>query len=764
MRSPFLLVPLSVLFLLAAGAGGPLPRAHASTRPSITINGHDFAIPSSNSRMVYRLARSGPPEVLELWRTSGREWRIYWDFALGTPRSLIPLEQVQIVPPEILDPEPDFPALVEAAGAFIDRHAAFLGADTSLLGEPFVTQVEAGWVLVFPQTTRGGIPVRGANVRLVLDAEGGLLWLKAFVLRACPDPEGTILERGPIESSTASPGDKVHSAALEIGFREGDQAPIPIWSLSVTDAAGVESENIIDARTGSFIARRQVVKYFDPIPEGTPVATGEVLGFSPRREDIFSSPQTTNPELLTYSPLDGAVIRNSALLPVAETSGDGAFVAPLPEEAPKDLIFSLEHGAFVPGRLDAEMMFFREIISVQGVREDFFESPFRPGEDVNKDKVPDLTGIGAVDSPLTITFNDVPGAGGPAPTLIEGYHERAWWLQCYHHAQEMHRVFQATQGKFNFFLTESLFHPLSIWAFPTGTFQSYRPTGVGQDTPSKLYSSMWVQAGNEQIEVVPTLLMHEVGHHIFFSLTRSRNAPTDIEEGLADALVGLSTRRSEVGFLAPGEATSLGFRLGTEEPNDIRSAARADIGNAFWTLREEIPSEELDPTINAAYGLLIHWLRSHVGSNGDARAFEPGMVIVDELLRIDGKAPFCPLGQKTCLPPHEREVRKAFHGKKTIFDAPFVRGDANLDQKLDISDALSILAILFGGQGKFHDCWNAVDTDNSGKADISDAIFLLDHLFRGGQELPAPGGVCGLDPELPGTDGNLGCIEFTCPL
>lgn len=74
------------------------------------------------------------------------------------------------------------------------------------------------------------------------------------------------------------------------------------------------------------------------------------------------------------------------------------------------------------------------------------------------------------------------------------------------------------------------------------------------------------------------------------------------------------------------------------------------------------------------------------------------------------------------------------------------RGDINLDGRSDLSDAVMLLGALFLGQGSLR-CPDAADSDDSGRVSLTDAIFLLLHLFRGGERPPDPGPwTCGPDP------------------
>jgi len=91
----------------------------------------------------------------------------------------------------------------------------------------------------------------------------------------------------------------------------------------------------------------------------------------------------------------------------------------------------------------------------------------------------------------------------------------------------------------------------------------------------------------------------------------------------------------------------------------------------------------------------------------------------------------------------------------------FLRGDANRDCAIDLSDPVSILTALFVSTGERLSCPDAADVDDSGELDVSDAIFVLNFQFQGGLPplLPGPH-EAGVDP----TDDNLGaCVAPRCP-
>ena len=91
-----------------------------------------------------------------------------------------------------------------------------------------------------------------------------------------------------------------------------------------------------------------------------------------------------------------------------------------------------------------------------------------------------------------------------------------------------------------------------------------------------------------------------------------------------------------------------------------------------------------------------------------------------------------------------------------------LRGDANADGLLELSDGLAVLNFLFTQVVDSLPCKDAADIDNDGTINIADPINLLNHLF-GPQPPPAPPGAveCGPDPDAPGSPGDLGCEQYT---
>lgn len=81
----------------------------------------------------------------------------------------------------------------------------------------------------------------------------------------------------------------------------------------------------------------------------------------------------------------------------------------------------------------------------------------------------------------------------------------------------------------------------------------------------------------------------------------------------------------------------------------------------------------------------------------------------------------------------------------------FVRGDANGDGAVDVSDPIATLLHLYRGQPL--PCGDAADADDDGQVRQADSIFLFNTLLRGGPLPPSPYPWSGLDP----TPDRLGC-------
>lgn len=92
-------------------------------------------------------------------------------------------------------------------------------------------------------------------------------------------------------------------------------------------------------------------------------------------------------------------------------------------------------------------------------------------------------------------------------------------------------------------------------------------------------------------------------------------------------------------------------------------------------------------------------------------------------------------------------------GCEVSAEARFIRGDANEDNEVNISDPIAVLGHLFLGEPIT--CLDAGDFDDSGVVNLTDAVAILDFLFKAGVKPtpPPPFPAPGVDP----TPDGIGC-------
>jgi len=91
-------------------------------------------------------------------------------------------------------------------------------------------------------------------------------------------------------------------------------------------------------------------------------------------------------------------------------------------------------------------------------------------------------------------------------------------------------------------------------------------------------------------------------------------------------------------------------------------------------------------------------------------------------------------------------------GPERAARTPFLRGDANGDGLLNVSDPIAHLERLFAA-GEPAPCGDAADANDDGRLDLSDALYTLGFLFLGRPAPPEPFPDPGLEP----TPDALGC-------
>jgi len=67
----------------------------------------------------------------------------------------------------------------------------------------------------------------------------------------------------------------------------------------------------------------------------------------------------------------------------------------------------------------------------------------------------------------------------------------------------------------------------------------------------------------------------------------------------------------------------------------------------------------------------------------------------------------------------------------SIYESPYLCGDANSDKVADVSDAVSIINYVFVG-GNPPQPYQAGDANCDGPVDVSDAVWIISYVFTGG--------------------------------
>ncbi|MBI4606274.1 MAG: thrombospondin type 3 repeat-containing protein [Planctomycetes bacterium] len=92
-----------------------------------------------------------------------------------------------------------------------------------------------------------------------------------------------------------------------------------------------------------------------------------------------------------------------------------------------------------------------------------------------------------------------------------------------------------------------------------------------------------------------------------------------------------------------------------------------------------------------------------------------------------------------------------------------LRGDADLNGTLQLTDAVQILGYLFlGVNGRVPECLDGADADDNGQLQLTDAVRILGFLFLGGAPPAPPFPDCGSDPAEPTDDLDCPTSNPSC--
>ena len=142
---------------------------------------------------------------------------------------------------------------------------------------------------------------------------------------------------------------------------------------------------------------------------------------------------------------------------------------------------------------------------------------------------------------------------------------------------------------------------------------------------------------------------------------------------------------------------------------------------------------------------------------------ESPLVVFDEAAdatRLTAEVPLLPDGEVQIV-VRNIDSRESEPITFTVAELPpqFIRGDANMDERVGISDAVHIVRHLFSGL--VASCRDAVDADGDNELAVTDAVRVLGYLYQDGPPPAAPFPQQGVDPDGDeGTDCEEGIDLF----
>jgi hypothetical protein len=698
----------------------------------------------------------------------GSAWTLYWDSATQTLRYLAPRHEFQLVGTSPQGGGLEASAVESAVRGFVDANRELFGLEASELSLALAEGLGVDRLLVFHQTA-GGLPVRGATIRVVVTADGRLLAIKSYVGRGLTalwesKQLGALRLLGveDVLPAALGSGKVVSRARLELVFPEGAIDSIwPVWSFWTQDDSEATLEEVRDAVTGALWISCPVSKHFD--------YSGDVSALSADTVGVFSQPDEI---LARPQGLRGIVLSNDAgqLLGVTSSSGDGAF-AVMSNQNPETILASLAYSSGVTtcGRYETTTCAGRSDCIEMQVRPLLSDSPSPcagcvPAElDFNAECIPDVAHTSTPLDDFHLVLNqDILAAGDLATAEAV-----SWWVLLYAQAERLLRTFRPhLAGQDSMFERYDRLDVIPVGladAMPIAALE-WRPYSEFEQHPRKrgaVVVKRFAHApGVAAVPLMASLVGHEVAHHVIYQATCGVEH-SEVEEGVADALVAIANDEPRIGWLREDDSGPFGFVLGDVTP--FVSVLRSQVGRglyAFWDLCRRSPAR----LESRALDVVCRWLVANRAVDPNDRAFLDHHCLLDELLDANERVPLRNDDSARAFEETAELLLTAFADPVFHQGQFFVRGDANLDAAINISDPIHTLDALFGGNNilRLHDCADAMDTDDNGAIEISDAIRVLRYLFMGGPAPVRPFPACGQDPDL---NDELCCREApSCPL
>jgi hypothetical protein len=239
----------------------------------------DGRLPVKAGQPLEPSGRNVSPRVLQFAALNDNaKAMIYWDSLLGTPRYVSPRSKIFILK---YDPIVEY-QVGSAVKYFLEKNRDFFGVAAADLTQPVVTKVDRSYLVGFRQTLNG-TPIRGANIRVMVNEFGDLESVKSFILREPMAPAAEFAQFDLIEAQLADQGITITQAEGQYYFPQYDPSSMtPVWCVLGSDIEDMPWEFFFDPLTGQRWETRRVVFELGEV-------TGAVMGYYPDPEDIYAT-------------------------------------------------------------------------------------------------------------------------------------------------------------------------------------------------------------------------------------------------------------------------------------------------------------------------------------------------------------------------------------------------------------------------------------------------------------------------------------------
>ena len=720
-------------------------------------------LPIGNGQPVSRFGDSPPPYSSLFTPPGGLKAVVYWDLVLGTPRYVSMRSAVNPLNYSGLDKE----NLIRACGEFIEQNSSFFGVASSDLINPSVLQVDKSWLVAFEEAS-AGVPIRGANIRILLDSFGTIESVKSFLYRDPPGQEYSFVPFEPIARQLADWKVEIEFSEKQLYFPLYDPASMsPVWYVRGLDADGQPWEYFFDPATGELREQRRIVSELGEI-------SGVVLGVSPNPDNLYASAgdaMVSGNGFVSY-PIPGARVGElkGARTDSVAVNPDGQFTIGLPGDpgTSTKVEARIEYGLDVGDLPDAIVPWknnYNPLLQI-GTGNDncnSFSSFNYPMIELND------TQIGARDCNFLFNAdNDLIASAG----LLAFHHVRSFMDDTFPRMKQYNIPFHA-YFPIAFVVPNNDVKKREYYPNPSFPKICFSPTIDPQDhiSPDHVQS------------MTPTLVNHEYAHHLIYIMTGTLDSKSfdcknpdsgahciegdpdwlqiregQIVEGIADALAAYKAGIPTFGYYEPNFPGWMGYDISVNIIDTKMPRDRFEVAKALWLLRDNFRKNGY---VELATDLIYRWLgRNNPGDKFGNRIFDGSQVLMEEILDALDADHFTPESDadRTTISFFDKWVMDAFAGRK-FFYGEFVRGDADQNEELDISDPVFMLRYEFDG-GIEPKCLDAMDADGDNTISITDPIYVLSFLFMGGEAPPAPFPKCSIDPNI--RDDDFNCYDPTC--